>query len=177
MEKEKTPNKKRQTTEESFNNKIDSPVTQSGIENMSYINRDEINESNNYSISLEDDKNKNSKYETNETSKAKESTTKKRKLVKKINASYLSSDRSNRKDILNETNLVKIDVSAISVNEKDDNFVTTNGYCVTSEERLRNLVKKCKRTPARMKKNDFDNELANTQKSIINVKFVNIDIE
>ena len=63
----------------------------------------------------------------------------------------------------------EINVSAISIEDKYGNYMTTNGVCVTSEERLRNLVKKCKRSGTKMKK--YDEDGMNTNKSILNVNF------
>lgn len=178
MDKDKpiTPSRKKKQVidDESFNNKIDSAISKSQFDELSIIDKDDINDSNNMNLSIEDDKYKVSKYETYEsTNRAKDSTSKKRKLGKKMNNSYISSDRSHysKKDILNETNLGKINeinVSAISIEDKYGNYMTTNGVCLTSEERLRNLVKKCKRSGTKMRK--YDEDGMNTNKSILNVK-------
>jgi hypothetical protein len=113
---------------------------------------------------------------------------KKRKLVKKLNQSAISSERSEfessfrKKEMLNDTNgnILKkgLDESSITMEEKDnyittgnDNSFTNYGY-LASEEKLRNLVKKSKRTSAggMMKKTEISvNDVQNTNNAILNV--------
>jgi hypothetical protein len=116
---------------------------------------------------------------------------KKRKLVKKLNQSVISSERSEfessfrKKEMLNDTNgnldgLKKcLDESSITVEEKDNNYVTTGndnsftnyGY-LASEEKLRKLVKKSRRTGNldKIKKHEISiNDVQNTNNAILNV--------
>jgi hypothetical protein len=116
---------------------------------------------------------------------------KKRKLVKKLNQSVISSERSGfdssfrKKDMLNDTNgnIINkcLDESSITVGEKEGNYVTTGvdssflitnyGY-LASEEKLRNLVKKSRRTTTDklLKKHEISiNDVQNTNNAILNV--------
>jgi hypothetical protein len=114
---------------------------------------------------------------------------KKRKLVKKLNQSAISSERSDfassfrKREMLNDTNgniLNKgLDESSITMEEKDiymttgnDNSFTNHGY-LASEEKLRNLVKKAKRTPyidKMLKRTEMSmNDVQNTNNAILNV--------